>query len=98
MRQGPPEVFNQTETSKADRSRTSACTRQAVAARMTALGVLRDMLHGLDYMPALNGSPADRLQLLTRAVGHVLTLGAKARTPPSGRAWTGSSFSTLSRR
>ena len=60
--------------SKADQSKTGVDTRDAVAALMTTLGVLRDMVHGLDYMPALNGSPADRLQLLPKAVGHVLAL------------------------
>jgi len=45
--------------SEADPSRTGVDTRDAMAAMMTALGVLREMVHGLDCRSA-RGSSADR--------------------------------------
>jgi type I restriction enzyme R subunit len=57
-----------------DRSRTGVDTQAAVGALMTALGVLRDMFHGVPYQAALAGEAGDRLAILPKAMSHVLGL------------------------
>lgn len=60
--------------SASDQKRTGVSQREAVDAMMTALDVMRCMFHGIDYMAALNGPPADRIHILPCAIEHALTL------------------------
>ncbi|MFN4060385.1 MAG: type I restriction endonuclease subunit R [Paracoccus hibiscisoli] len=60
--------------SASDQKRTGVDQRQAVDALMTALDVMRGMFHGVDYVTALNGTPADRIHILPYAIEHALTL------------------------
>lgn len=57
-----------------DQSKTAIDTRAAIGKLMTALQVLRDIFHGLDYQTALAGTPADRLTILPKAMSLVLDL------------------------
>ena len=58
--------------SQGDRSNTGIDEREAVAAFLSALDVARSLMHGLDYVAALDGSPSDRLDLLPRAIEHLM--------------------------
>ncbi|MCL3883567.1 type I restriction endonuclease subunit R [Marivita sp. GX14005] len=60
--------------SASDQQRTGVDQREAIDALMTALGVMRDMFHGVDYMSALDGTPQDRIHILPVAIEHALTL------------------------
>ena len=58
--------------SQGDRSNTGIDEREAVAAFLSALDVARSLMHGFDYTAALDGSPSDRLDLLPRAIEHLM--------------------------
>ena len=58
--------------SQGDRSSTGIDEREAVAAFLSVLDVARSLMHGLDYAAALDGSPADRLDVLPRAIEHLM--------------------------
>lgn len=60
--------------SASDQQRTGVDKREAVDALMTALSVMRDMFHGVDYLNALRGTPQDRIHILPVAIEHALTL------------------------
>ena len=57
-----------------------------MAAFLTALEVGRSFFHGLAYHAALTGTAGDRLQLLPKAVDHVLAQ-ARAEEAKSDRAF-----------
>ena len=59
--------------SQGDQAQTGVDEREAVAAFLTALDVARGLFHGFDYMAALVGDSASRLELLQSAVDHVLS-------------------------
>ncbi|MCB1356098.1 MAG: type I restriction endonuclease subunit R [Maritimibacter sp.] len=62
--------------SQSDQAQTGVDEREAVAAFLSALDVARGIFHGFDYTSALGGSGAARLEILPKAVDHVL---ARAR-------------------
>lgn len=57
-----------------DRSKTGIDGAKADEALAHALDVMRGIFHGLDYRPALDGSPDVRLQMLAAAANHVFAL------------------------
>ena len=60
--------------SEPDQQNTGIDQQEAVEALVMALGVMRDMFHGIDYEAALSGSPQDRIAILPVAIEHALTL------------------------
>ncbi|PZX37210.1 type I restriction enzyme R subunit [Roseinatronobacter thiooxidans] len=66
--------------SQGDQEQTGIDEREAVGAFMTTLDVMRGIFHGFDYKAALGATGAERLEILPRAVNHVL---GQARTDPT---------------
>ncbi|MFC0161750.1 DEAD/DEAH box helicase [Mameliella alba] len=59
--------------SKGDQAQTGVDEREAVAAFLTTLDVVRGMFHGFDYMQAITGANTARLEILPSAVNHILS-------------------------
>ena len=58
--------------SKSDQAQTGINEREAVGALLTAMDVAQGFFHGLDYHPALRASNSARIDMLARAIDHVL--------------------------
>lgn len=58
--------------SKSDQAQTGIDERDAVRAFLTALDVVRSFFHGLDYQAALGASSLARIEMLAKAIDHVL--------------------------
>jgi type I restriction enzyme R subunit len=58
--------------SQGDQEQTGIDEREAVSAFLTALDVMRGIFHGFDYCAALGATGGARLEILPRAVNHVL--------------------------
>lgn len=58
--------------SKSDQAQTGINEREAVSALLTAMDVAEGFFHGLDYHPALRASNSARIDMLARAIDHVL--------------------------
>lgn len=59
--------------SQGDRAATGIDEREAVRAFLTALEVARRFFHGFDYSSGLGSDSAARLELLPRAINHILS-------------------------
>lgn len=58
--------------SKGDQAQTGIDEREAVRAFLTALDVVRGVFHGLDYQSALEANNSARIDMLAKAIDHVL--------------------------
>src|SRR5690606_6783315 len=63
--------------SRKDQEQTGVDKSQAVAVMMEKYEVVRDMYHGFDYVHALNGTPAERLEMMAGAIEWILDLQQK---------------------
>lgn len=66
--------------SQGDQEQTGIDEREAVSAFLTVLEVMCGIFHGFDYRASLGATGAARLEILPRAVNHVLE---QARTGPT---------------
>jgi len=66
-----------------DRANTGIDREEAIAALLEKLHVLRSMLHGFDYTPALQENPIARMHCLKDAVDFVYRMEAKDKEKPS---------------
>lgn len=53
---------------------TAVDQREAVAVMLEKYEICRALFHGFDYAPFLSGTPRDRLNMLPRAMEHILSL------------------------
>jgi len=63
--------------SKEDRKQAGIDEAEAVAVMQEKYEIVRDMLHGFDYMPGLSGTPQECLAILAQAIEWVLDMQQK---------------------